>query len=629
MVNMKASVRFEPEGRKVSVDIGCTLLEASAQAGVRIRSECGGKGICGKCRVIIVESQKIAEISRNEREILSPTELGRGYRLACCTKVMSDLVVFVPSQSRIVIRRIQAEGIERPVKLEPAIKKYHLVLPKPTLQDIRPDFERVETALKQKGFKTIEIERNLLSELPEVLRRAEWNVTVTILDGRQIISVEEGNTENMAYGFAVDIGTSKIVGYLVDLVSGNLLSIKSMENPQIAYGEDVISRINCALTRTNALNELQKAVIKAINQLILDACLDANVKPEEIYEIVVVGNTAMHHIFLGIQPRGLVFAPYVPAIKRSINVKADSLKLKANKNAYIHVLPVIAGFVGADAIADVLATGIYEMDDVSLLMDVGTNGEIFVGNRYDLVCCSCAAGPAFEGMHIEFGMKAVTGAIEKIKINPHTYDVEYEVIGKAKPIGICGSGIIDAVAELFRCGIIDNTGKFKKDIKTKRLRMIGGVPKFVVAWKSESGINTHITISQKDIQEILLAKAAMHTGAEILMREKGLSEKDIAHVYVAGGFGRYINPKSAVIIGLIPDVPIEKISFVGNTAISGAKMALISTEIRKTAEKLSEKIRYIELMAHPDFRKEFISSLFIPHRNPNKYRSISRALGGC
>jgi len=626
MVNLEGSVRFEPMGRRVTVVLGCTVLEAAVQAGVRIRSECGGRGICGKCRVIIVESQKLAEISSKEREFLSRAELDRGYRLACCIKVMGDLVIFVPSESRIEIRRIQTEGMERPVKLNPAIKKCHLVLPKPTLQDVRPDFERLETALRQKGLETIEIEHNLLSILPEVLRRAEWNITVTIWDSRRIISVEEGNTENMVYGFAVDIGTSKIVGYLVDLASGNILSIKSMENPQIAYGEDVVSRINCTLSRTGALNELQKAVIKAINQLILDACSDASVKPKEIYEIVVVGNTAMHHIFLGIQPRYLIFAPYVPAVKRAVNVKADSLKLKANENAYVHVLPVIAGFVGADAVADVLATGIYEMDDVSLLMDVGTNGEIFVGNRDDLVCCSCAAGPAFEGMHIEFGMKAVTGAIEKIKINPNTHDVEYEVIGKTKPIGICGSGIIDAVAELFRCGIISNTGKFKKDIKTRRLRIIGGVPKFVVAWKSESGINTDITISQKDIQEILLAKAAMHTGAEILMREKG-SEKDLDHVYIAGAFGRYINPKSAVITGLTPDVPIEKISFVGNTAISGAKMALTSTEMRKTAEKLSGKTRYIELTAHPDFHEEFMNSLFIPHRKPNKYPTVVNSFG--
>jgi len=364
-------------------------------------------------------------------------------------------------------------------------------------------------------------------------------------------------------------------------------------------------------------------VIKAINTLIYQACQEAGIYPDKIYEITIVGNTAMHHFFLGIQPKHLTLAPYVPAIKRSVDIEANSLKIKVNPLANIHVLPVIAGFVGADAIADVLATGMYEINDMCLLMDVGTNGEVFVGNKEDIVSCSCAAGPAFEGMHIRYGMKAGTGAIERLRIAPETYEVEYETVDGSKPVGVCGSGIVDAVAEMFKCGIINQRGGFNKDIQTKRLRYVNGEPEFVIAWKHETGFGSNITISRKDIQEIQLAKAAMHTGAAILMKEKKVTEDDLNHVYIAGAFGRYINPESARFIGLIPDVPTEKISFVGNTAVSGAKMVLTSKEMREAAQMLSMNIRYVELMAAQDFRKEFINSIFLPYRDINKYPRVA------
>jgi uncharacterized 2Fe-2S/4Fe-4S cluster protein (DUF4445 family) len=389
------------------------------------------------------------------------------------------------------------------------------------------------------------------------------------------------------------------------------------------YGEDIISRINYALTSNEALKKLQKMVIEAINTIIYEACQEARVDPDKIYEVTVVGNTAMHHFFLGIQPKYLALAPYVPAIKRSINIKANSLGIKTNPLANIHVLPAVAGFVGADAVADVLATGIYEMNDMCLLVDVGTNSEIFVGNREDIVSCSAAAGPAFEGMHIEYGMKAVAGAIERLKINPDTYEVEYETIDGDKPIGICGSGIIDAVAEMFKCGVIDRRGAFNDSVQTKRLRYVDGEPKFVIAFKHETGLDSDITVSRKDVQEIQLAKAAVHTGATILMKEKRITEEDLDRIYIAGAFGTHVNPESAKFIGLIPDAPTGKINFVGNTAISGAKMALTSKQIRKTAQRLSMKIRYIELMAAPEFREEFLNSMFIPYRDISKYPTVA------
>ena len=537
--------------------------------------------------------------------------------------VKGDIVVLVPPESRIGIRKVQVEGMERPVKLDPAIKKLHLLLSKPAIHDVRPDFERLADSLQKRRFTHVEIDHELLQILPNILRDAKWDITVTIWNSERIISVEGGNSENIIYGFSVDIGTSKIVGYLVDLISGNVVSIQSLENPQIIYGEDVVSRINYISDSNEALKKLQEIVIEAINTLIGSACREAGVNSDKIYEVTIVGNTAMHHIFLGIPPKYLMVAPYVPSIKRAVDVKATSVKMKTSPCANVHVLPVIAGFVGGDAVADVLATGIYEMEERCLLVDVGTNGEIFVGNQEDIVSCSCAAGPAFEGMHIKFGMKASTGAIERLKISPSSYEVDYKTIDKTRPIGLCGSGIIDAVAELLKCGIINERGGFNKNIQTSRVRYVNGEAEFVIAWKDETKLGSDITISRKDIQEIQLAKAAIHTGAVILMGKKNLTDNDLDRVYMAGAFGRYISPESARFIGLIPDVPTEKISFVGNTAVSGAKMALTSREMRETARRLSTEIRYIELMADPNFRKEFLNSMFLPHRDANKYPTIA------
>jgi len=621
--NKSVFVRFEPEGKKLEVKLGSTILDAAKTAGVRIRSECGGQGKCGKCLVIVEDQSKLNSISNAERQHISDDKLKLGYRLACQSIIGGTVTVFIPPQSRLETRKIQTEGMERSVEFNPAVKKIHIILPKPELRDITPDFERLCIALKKKGFNSLEIDYKLLKTLPIFLRNAEWDVTVALWKGKEVIAVEKGNTVSDTYGFSVDIGTSKMVGYLVNLTSGETISVSFTENPQIACGEDIISRIDYTVSEKEGLKKLQLSVIEAINSLIKETCLDANVKRDRIYEITVAGNTAMHHIFLGISPKYLAVAPYVPAIKRSVNVKAEHLGLKVNPLANVYVLPIIAGFVGADAVADVLATGIYETDDMNLLIDIGTNGEVFVGNREDIVSCSCAAGPAFEGMHLEHGMKAVTGAIESLRIDPKDYGVEYKTIGDAKPIGICGSGMIDAVAEMFKCRIIDSRGHFNKNIQTDRLRRENGQPKFVIAWKEESGTEYDVTVSQKDVQEILLAKAAIHTGAAILMKEKKVREQDIDHVYIAGAFGGYLNPESAKFIGLIPDVEVDKINFVGNTAISGAKICLISANMRDVAEKLSENIRYIELTTRPDFHGEFINSLSIPHRNLKKYPRVA------
>jgi uncharacterized 2Fe-2S/4Fe-4S cluster protein (DUF4445 family) len=619
-------VRFEPEGKKLTVDGGSTILDVAKERGVGIRSECGGQGKCGKCRIMVENQRNLNELTETEREHLTAEEINRGYRLACMSSINGDSLVFIPSESRLSVRRMQIHGMEQPVKLEPNVKKINLVLEKPTVQNpVADDVNILDRLEKVSDLQKLEFEYELLRTLPDALREGNFNVTVTVLDDRKIIDIESGDTSSRVFGFAVDIGTSKIVGYLVDLNSGEVVGVGSIENPQIAYGEDILSRISYAEEGHENKQRLQNLAIEGINKIIQMACKESGIDPKEIYELTVVGNTAMFSLFLGIQTRYLHLAPYVPGAKFPVTVDAKTLNLNVNPRGSVCVLPNIAGYVGADAVGDVLATGIYELDEMCLLVDVGTNGEVFVGNKEDIVSCSCAAGPAFEGVHIQYGMKAVTGAIERVKIQPKTFDVKYETIGYSKPVGICGSGIIDVVAEMFRCGILTERGKFN-DLDTPRIIRTEGRPEFVVAWKEETGIGKNITVSMKDVEEIQLAKAAIHTGCVVLMGKKKVTENDIDKAFIAGAFGSYINPESAKFLGLIPDIPTEKITFAGNTALAGAKMALTSRDVRKTARRLSRWIRYVELMAEPGFKSEFVKSNLIPYKNLEGYPSIKKYL---
>ncbi|MFB0561885.1 MAG: ASKHA domain-containing protein [Candidatus Lokiarchaeia archaeon] len=622
----KFVIRFEPEGKKLTTDEASNILDVAKEGGVGIRSECGGKGKCGKCRIIIEDQDNLSEVTETEREHLTPEEINQGYRLACTSSIHGDLIIYIPSESRLSVRRIQIQGMEQPVKLDPNVRKINLVLEKPTLQNpIADDINLLRNLEKVSNLRDLEYEYELIKIIPDVLREGDWNVTITLLDNRRIIGLDSGDTTSRNFGFAVDIGTSKIVGYLIDLNSGDVVGVGSLENPQIAYGEDILSRISYSEKGYENKQRLQNLATEGINKIIRMACEEAGVDPREIYELTVVGNTAMFSLFLGIQTKYLHLAPYVPGVKGPAVVKAKELNLKVNPWGSVHVLPNIAGYVGADAVGDVLATAIYEMDEMCLLVDVGTNGEVFIGNKEDIVSCSCAAGPAFEGVHIQHGMKAVTGAIERIKIEPKNFEVKYETIDGTKPVGICGSGIIDAAAEMFKCGIITNRGKFN-DMDTPRIVRVEGRPEFVVAWSEKTDVGKNITVSMKDIEEIQLAKAAIHTGCTVLMEKKGVTEEDIDRVFIAGAFGNYINPESAKFLGLIPDIPTEKISFVGNTALAGAKMALVSKVVRKTAQRLSRWIRYVELMAEPGFQREFINSTLIPYRRIDKYPSVKKYL---
>ena len=621
------TITFEPEGRRGRVALGTSIFQAAREVGVGIRSECAGEGTCGKCKVIVKNKNAANEVTDVEREHLSSREIDAGYRLACRALVKQNITVMVPEETRIGTRKIQITGLERPVSLNPSVKKFHIVLPKPTLSDVRPDFERLLDSLeKEHGYKKLEIDYELLKELPGILRNSNWNLTVTIWNDHVIIAAEAGDTSNKLLGSAIDIGTSKIVGYVVDLMTGQTLGVGSIENPQIMHGEDVISRITFAIGGNEKLIVLQKLAVDGINDALHEARTQANADLNNIYEITIAGNTAMHHFLLGIQPKHLAFSPYTPAVRKSIEVKAEKLGIKINRNGSVHVLPVIAGFVGADAVGDVLSSGIHESKELSLLLDIGTNTEAFVGNSDDILSCSCASGPAFEGAHIKHGLKAVTGAIEKVRIIPDTYDVEYETIDNVKPVGLCGSAMVDIVAEMLKIGIIDYHGRLNSDVETSRLKTVDKVPEFVLAWGNETATGKEITVTQKDIGEIQLAKAAMFTGCSILMKRKNVKKEKLDRVLIAGAFGNYINPENAKFIGLVPDVPTEKIEFVGNTAITGAKMVLVSRKARETAEALSKRISYLELAADPSFSSEFSHALFLPHKDLDRFPSVSEHL---
>lgn len=613
-------VTFYPMKCMVEVKRGANIFNTAMEAGVSIRTECGGKGICGKCKVIIHNKNAVNALTEAEIKHLFPQEIKSGYRLACQVILKQDVDVTIPEESRIGARKILAFGLERQLPLKPLVRKFHLKLRKPLLSDIKPDFERLTHALSTVSDR-LEVDYEILRKLPDLLRKAGWDITTAIWDSCRIIAVEPGDTSDKLFGFAVDIGTSKIVGHLVNLATGATLSVSSIENPQIIYGADVMTRITFAMDSEANLRMLQKIVIEGINKVLTEVCEKARVDSRNVYEVTIVGNTAMHHLFLGIQPKYVALSPYVPTVKSPINVTARELNIKINPNSVVSVLPVIAGFVGADAIGDVLATDFHRLNKPSLLMDVGTNTEILVGNSDDILSCSCASGPAFEGAKITHGMKAENRAIERVRINSDL-NVEYKTIGNVKPTGLCGSAMIDVVAEMLKRGIISHKGKFNSQIETPRLKRDKNQTQFVVAWENETATNKEITITQKDIAEIQLAKAAIYAGCSILMKIKSLKKENLDKVFIAGAFGNYINPENAKFIGLVPDVPIRKIKFVGNTAVVGAKMALVSREVRKTAETLSRKIRYLELATDPEFDKEFFDAMFVPHKDLNRFPSV-------
>jgi len=626
----KSLLILQPEGKRLKVGVGKTILDIAQEAGVDIQSVCAGKGICGKCRVVVrAGSEYLSQASRVERVVFSDDELEKGYRLACRAIIgkSGTITVEVPPESRAGLQRLLVSGVETRVEFEPAVRKYMVEVRRPTLEEPRSDMDRLLDALSRR--REIRIERICLGALrraPHAVRSAEPNVTITVWNNKEVISVEAGNKQTKLYGFAVDVGTTKLAGYLVDLDLGTIVAAVSSTNPQIPYGEDVISRMSFIMKDLKGLSQLQTLIIKEVDKLILEACKHAHVTPDQVHEVTVVGNSAMHHIFFGIYPGYVALAPYPTVLRDPIDVKASELGVDINPCGNIHGLPLIAGFVGADAVADILATQMYALDDIAMMIDIGTNTEIVIGDKNKLTACSCASGPAFEGAHIKNGMRAATGAIERVYIDPDTFQVGYETVDNAKPSGVCGSGVVDAVAEMLMRRIIDSSGRIKTELGLPNIRVKDRIPEFVLAGASETGSGNEIVITQEDIRQIQLAKAAIYSGISILMRRLGISAGDISKIFLAGAFGTYVDPQSARVIGMYPDIPLSRVQFVGNAAGSGARMALMSIEMRRKADEISKKVDYIELGADPNFQNDFLNATYLPHKNIDLFPSVRRLL---
>jgi uncharacterized 2Fe-2S/4Fe-4S cluster protein (DUF4445 family) len=618
-------ITFLPDKKNIKVNEGTTILEVLERVGINISTPCGGKGICGKCKVLVKKG--IAAATSIEEELLSKEEIKKGFRLTCQTKLFKDTVIEIPPEIRLDFKRVFSSSLKGDIRhfknnfsLDSNFKKVFLDLKKPSLDDQRSDWERIKDELSSKKIENIsnlKASLEILKKIPVLIREANFKITV-ILYNNKIIDIENCDTTKNSYGIAFDIGTTTVAGYLVDLNTGEELSAVAKANPQIIYGDDVISRIGFAQKQKGNLEILQREIVNTLNEIIREAAQKAGVNINNIYKIAVAGNTCMHHLLLGLDPSYIALSPYIPVIKESLSLKVKDVPgLSINPTAYIYVLPNISAFVGGDISAGVLATYIWKNEEIILFIDLGTNGEIVLCSKRKMWTCSTAAGPAFEGARISSGMRAVEGAIDKVKIDNES--IVYRVIKDGKVKGICGSGLIDLIAELVKLGLIDKSGKLidreecdsnlSEEIKK---RIINGQKgnKFLIVKGKETENGNPIYLTQKDIREVQLAKAAIFAGIKILLKEVNIPQEDIQKILLAGAFGNFINKKSAIRIGLIPYLPLEKIESVGNAAGRGAEIALCSNKMREMVEEISKKVKYVELSSRPDFQEEFIEAMF-------------------
>ncbi len=667
MVADKARLIFQPSGRRGEVDRGMTLVEASRRVGVDIEALCGEKKACGKCLVRIEEGgddqtgiqssrSQVSPWRKEEGRFINAEQRERGYRLGCCAKVEGDLLIFVPEESRAGKQVVRKAARDIPIDWNPAVKEYTLEVIEPSFEHPTGDFERVQEELNRRfGLRDLTIDYRALMDLPGRLRnKRRFSLTVSVWMDKEIIRVLPGKNEAANYGLAVDIGTTTVVAYLCNLKTMEVIETVSMMNPQCKYGEDVMSRITYHLKNEGGLKRMSNDLIEGLNTLVQQAVEStyppkkkAKVKkgdqgveiweeapaegrsyprlePKDIVDMTIVCNTIMHHILLKLDPAFVGLPPFPPVVHRSLDIKARDLKIQINDSAYVHLLPNEAGFVGADNVGVLIAEAPYQSDEIQLLIDIGTNGELVLGNREKMISSSCATGPALEGAQLAFGMRAASGAIERIKIDPETHAVDYKVIGRdawrsfSKPEemrvrGICGSGILDVLAELYTSGVILKSGVFSKKQKSNRYRLNVDTqqPEFVIAWANETGIERDVVITQKDVRQIQLAKGALYTGCKLMMRKMHIDQVDV--VKIAGAFGTHVDRTKALIMGLFPDCAIEKILSVGNAAGDGARAALLNREKRVEANWVSRNVEYLELTMEKDFQAQFIESLQIPH----------------
>ncbi|HXD08709.1 MAG TPA: ASKHA domain-containing protein, partial [Anaerolineales bacterium] len=655
-INMtkKHNIILQPSGSRGQVDEGQSIRAAARDLGVEIESICAENATCGKCMVLIEEGRFEKYNIDSKRENLSPVgtaeraylerrpkllkekgwEIGQ-VRLSCQCKILGDVLINVPEESRGNKQIVRKSASERAIEIKPSIRKYLVDMTPPNLERPIADWERLAKGLEtsmglvRRGEEylprwfDLNIDYQCLRSLSSTLREAKWSVTVSVWQDKEVIEVQPGYVED-SYGAAVDIGSTTVALYLCNLRTGEMLAAESEMNPQIVYGEDVMSRIQYAIEFPDGLEKLHKAVIGTLNKLLKQAAHTAKIKTSEILEMVLVGNSTMHHILLNLHPKDLGLAPFVPTIHKSMDIKARELGLHINPSGNIHVLPTIASFVGADTSAMIIAEEPHNQDENWLLIDVGTNAELILGNRKRLVCTSTPTGPALEGAHVEYGMRAAPGAMERIHIDEATLEPKYKVIGvdgwntdhaefRGQVKGICGSAIIDGVAELFRAGIVDSRGKFKKNLESKRVREGENGWEYVIAWAEETSIGRDIPMTQQDVRQIQLAKAALFTAARILLKRSNMQTPD--KIILAGGFGSYIDKEKAMLIGLIPDCALENVYAVGNAAGDGARIALLNVAKRNEIDTITRKVERFELPTDPEFQNQFMLATSFPHMN--------------
>jgi uncharacterized 2Fe-2S/4Fe-4S cluster protein (DUF4445 family) len=639
--NSKAIVVFKPSGQVLEVEVGTLLSDAAVQAGVALNLPCGGQGRCGRCRVKVEHGA----VSRRSSVRLSSAELEEGWALGCQAVIKGDAIIFVPEQERIeiefVARTVGAERIalaaEFSGELDPSVRRIHAVLEPPSLDDQTTDWDRLSRELwLQHGIQNVTASLPMLRTLARDLREAEWNVTAVLEMGDpvvnsctppRLIDILPGDQTDRCYGVAIDIGTTSNVIYLVDLRAGRVLDRASAYNAQIAAGEDVISRIVFSQKR-DGLQRLQKLVLKTLNGLIEELTSRNQIPPRQISKAVAAGNTTMIQLFLELDPKYIREMPFVPTVSQPLPVTAEEVGLGINPQATVDCLPMVGAYVGADITAGVLASGMYDTDALTLFIDVGTNGELVLGNRDWLITCACSAGPAFEGSGVRHGMRATAGAIEEVWIDHRTYEPTCQTIGQLPARGICGSGMIGLLAEMFITGIVDKGGKIQRDLPTPRVRVGDHGGEYVIVWANQSGVGTDIVINEVDIESLLRTKGAIYAGFSVLVRSVGIELADVEQVFISGAFGQYINVEKAIQIGLLPDMPWDRFHYLGNTSVLETFYSLASRPMRREVIQVARKMTYLELSADNTFYDQFMSALFLPHTDITAFPSVMRILEG-
>jgi uncharacterized 2Fe-2S/4Fe-4S cluster protein (DUF4445 family) len=635
----QAILVFKPSGQVVGVEVGTLLSDAAVEAGIALNLPCGGQGRCGRCRVKVEHGA----ISHRSGVRLTSAEIDEGWALGCQAVVKGDAVVFVPEQqeaeTKVIAPTVGAERIALAAdfteELDPSVRRAHVTISPPSLDDQTTDWDRLLRELSlQHGVSNVTASLPMLRTLGRDLREAEWNTTAVLEMGDpelnscaqpRLIDLLPGDQSDRCYGVAIDIGTTSNVIYLADLTRGKVLDRASAYSGQIAAGEDVISRIIFSQKR-DGLRRLQQMVLKTLNGLLEDLASRNQIPLRQISKAVVAGNTTMIQLFLAIDPSTIREMPFIPTISQPLPVTAEELGLNINPQATVDCLPVVGAYVGADITAGVVASKMYDTDALTLFIDVGTNGEIVLGNRDWLITCACSAGPAFEGSGVRHGMRATAGAIEEIWIDHRTYEPTYQTIGQLPARGICGSGMIGLLAEMFITGIVDKAGKIQRNLPTPRVRTGDHGGEYVVVWANQSGIGTDIVVNEVDIENLLRTKGAIYAGFSVLVQSVGLELAEVEQVFIAGAFGQYINVEKAIQIGLLPDMPWDRFHYLGNTSVLGAFYSLVSRPMRKRVLQVAQKMTYLELSADNTFYDQFMSALFLPHTDITAFPSVLRVL---